>query len=169
MNATFFQFKFLIPILLTLFLAAQAQAGTATIGSDGIERLHQLLVKMRPIKNLVCTIKAKHQRVDQNFFGGQRINESLQLHLFSKGPWLGLQDMQFTFLVSDLMEVNDVAHPEAGVVEEITLYGQGTQSPTLTFQHDGRGHLIWAQGTNDIRMVTCHVQQRVPADPFLGN
>lgn len=167
MNATLSKFKFLNSMFLTLLMTTQAHAGTATIGPDGIERLNKLLVKLKPIQNLVCLIKAKHQRVDQKFIAGRKFNESLQLHLFSKGPWLGLQDMQFTFLVSDLMEINEVAHPEAGVVEEITLYGQGSQSPTLTFQHDGRGHLIWAQGSNDIRMVTCHVQQRVPSDPFV--
>ncbi len=149
------------------FLAASTFAATATIGLDGIKKLNSLLNHLKPAANLVCLIKGEHQKVKQNFLLQTKDSESLRLHLFSKGPWLGLQDMQFTFLVSDLMEISEVAHPEVGVVEEITLYGQGSQSPTITFQHDGRGHLIWAQGSNDIRMVTCHVEQRVPKDPFV--
>jgi hypothetical protein len=144
-------------------------AGTATIGRDGVTQLNSLIRHLKPAKNLICLIKVNHQQVKQKFLMGTKSSESLQLHLFSKGPWLGLQDMQFTFLVSDLMDITEVAHPEAGVVEEITLYGQGSQSPTLTFQHDGQGHLIWAQGSNDIRMVTCHVEQKSARDPFLQN
>lgn len=160
--------KSLFVIYSLVMICPMSLAGTATIGPDGLKRLKTLLSQLKPAPNLVCLIKGEHQKVKQKFLMQAKESESLRLHLFSKGPWLGLQDMQFTFLVSDLMDISEVAHPEVGVVEEITLYGQGTQSPTLTFQHDGQGHLIWAQGSNDIRMVTCHVDQRVPRDPFLS-
>jgi hypothetical protein len=154
-------------LIVCIMRSSFLEASTATIGRDGLKKLSNLMHTLKPARNLVCLIKAEHQKSQKQFLMSAAHSESLKLHLFTKGPWLGLMDMQFSFLISDLMSITVVAHPAVGVVEEITLYGQGSQSPILTFQHDGEGRLIWAEGSNDIRMVTCHVEQRLPKDPFL--
>ncbi len=146
-----------------------ATSATSTLGSDGIEKIYGLLKKLKPVQELVCKVKTSKTNESRFFLNGEKKSESLFIHFFSKGPWLGLMDIKMSFLPSDLVEIQQTVHSSYGEIEEIMIYGHNSLNGTFVFQHDGKGHLIWAQAVDDLRMVTCHVKKDYPKDPFLND
>ncbi|MBX3041071.1 MAG: hypothetical protein KF789_10235 [Bdellovibrionaceae bacterium] len=106
--------------------------------------------------HLNCSVKVKDLRQERRFSSGSRWVEMIEVSFRNSGEFAA--PMKTFFAVGSNVTLKTVNSEFGGVVEEISLESGDRLNKTLTFQHDGKGQIVWMEMHDDLRVSACRLR-----------
>ena len=105
-------------------------------------------------KDMLCTIKVRTVRETRRFSTGEKWVEMLEVEYSNKRDYDGIPSKAFFAVGADLKKRMTESNI-AGTVEEITLEAKDELNHILTFQHDGKNHIVHLEMLDMLGQYPC--------------
>lgn len=150
-----------IPAVLGAFLlaiwATPALALSSTLQARDIEDLARIFHGSKPAPNLLCTLKIREVREERRFSTGTKWVEMIEVTYLNNRDYARRETKAY-FPVGSKLVRREVVSEFSGLVEEIVLEAGDRLGHTLTFQHDGRGQIVWMMMHNELMVNPCQLR-----------
>ena len=161
--------KLALAILLSLFslaLFAQEQVLVANrnsvveseLSEKNIDEVARLLHTLKSAANLRCSLHVRQVKEVRKFLAGEKLVEMLEVEFNSDQDYGGI--VMKTFFPVSSKYIRSMTNSEfSGPVEELKLESADRVDHWLTVQHDGRGHLVWAEMGDIFEVNPCRLRE----------
>jgi len=140
-----------------ILMPNQKELVETELTEKNIDEVSALLHSAVPAANLKCTLRVRQIKQTRKFLAGERLVEMLEIDYSNNGGYGGIS-MKTYFPVGSKL-THSIANSEfSGVVEELKLESADRLDHWLRIQHDGRGHLVWAEMGSIFEVNPCQLR-----------